>query len=101
MKTLIVTGASRGIGLEICKQAAIKGHQVIALSRNIKPLLGIENIYPFAVDLSYETAIKDFIKTISKSFSKVDALINNAGSLINKPFLETSYKEFKKVSSKN
>ena len=46
MKTLIVTGASRGIGLEICKQAAIKGHQVIALSRNIKPLLGIENIHP-------------------------------------------------------
>jgi 3-oxoacyl-[acyl-carrier protein] reductase len=101
MKTLIVTGASRGIGLEICKQAAIKGHQVIALSRNIKPLLGIENIYPFAVDLSYETAIKDFIKTISKSFSKVDALINNAGSLINKPFLETSYKEFKKVYQVN
>ena len=101
MKTLIVTGASRGIGFEICKQAAIKGHQVIALSRNIKPLLGIENIYPFAVDLSYETAIKDFIKTISKSFSKVDALINNAGSLINKPFLETSYKEFKKVYQVN
>ena len=101
MKTLIVTGASRGIGHEICTLAAIKGYQVIALSRNIKPLLGIENIYPFAVDLSHETAIQDFIKTISKSFSKVDALINSAGSLINKPFLETSCEEFKKVYQVN
>ena len=101
MKTLIVTGASRGIGREISTQAAIKGYQVIALSRNIKPLLGIENIYPFAVDLSHETAIQDFIKTISKSFSKVDALINSAGSLINKPFLETSCEEFKKVYQVN
>ena len=101
MKTLIVTGASRGIGFEICTQAASKGYQVIALSRNIKPLLGIENIYPFAVDLSYENAIQDFIKTISKSFSKIDALINSAGSLINKPFLETSCEEFKKVFQVN
>ena len=101
MKTLVVTGASRGIGLEICTQAASKGYQVIALSRNIKPLLDIENIYPFAVDLSYENAIQDFIKTISKSFSKIDALINSAGSLINKPFLETSYEEFIKVFQVN
>ena len=101
MKTLIVTGASRGIGLEICTQAASKGYQVIALSRNIKPLLGIENIYSFAVDLSYENAIQDFIKTISKSFSKIDALINCAGSLINKPFIETSCEEFKKVFQVN
>ena len=101
MKTLLVTGASRGIGLEICTQAASKGYQVIALSRNIKPLLDIENIYPFAVDLSYENAIQDFIKTISKSFSKIDALINSAGSLINKPFLETSYEEFIKVFQVN
>ena len=101
MKTLLVTGASRGIGFEICTRAASKGYQVIALSRNIKPLLDIENIYPFAVDLSYENAIQDFIKTISKSFSKIDALINSAGSLINKPFLETSYEEFIKVFQVN
>ena len=62
--------------------------------------MDIENIYPFAVDLSYENAIQDFIKTISKSFSKIDALINSAGSLINKPFL-TSYEEFIKVFQVN
>ena len=101
MKTLVVTGASRGIGLEISKQAASEGTQVIALSRNIKPLTGIENVHPFAVDLSDEIAIQGFIEKISTSFTKVDALINNAGSLINKPFLETSCEEFKKVYQVN
>tara|TARA_B100001029_G_scaffold178452_1_gene185257 strand:+ start:4917 stop:5591 length:675 start_codon:yes stop_codon:yes gene_type:complete len=101
MKTLVVTGASRGIGLEICKQAAIRGHQVVALSRNINPLLGFENIHPFSVDLTDERAIRGFIEKISKSFPKVDALINNAGSLINKPFLETSNEEFKKIYQVN
>ena len=101
MKTLIVTGASRGIGLEISKQAASEGTQVIALSRNIKPLTGIENVHPFAVDLSDEIAIQGFIEKISTSFTKVDALINNAGSLINKPFLKTSTEDFKKVYEVN
>ena len=101
MKTLVVTGASRGIGLEISKQAASEGTQVIALSRNIKPLTGIENVHPFAVDLSDEIAIQGFIEKISTSFTKVDALINNAGSLINKPFLKTSTEDFKKVYEVN
>ena len=101
MKTLVVTGASKGIGLEISTQAASRGYQVIALSRNIKPLFGIENIHSFEVDLIDEDSIKDFIKKISKSFSKVDVLINNAGCLINKPFLETSSDEFKKVYKVN
>ena len=97
MKTLVVTGASRGIGLEISMQAANKGHQVIALSRNIKPLMDFKNIHPFAVDLSNEIEIQGFVEKISTSFPKVDALINNAGCLINKPFLETSSEEFKRV----
>ena len=101
MKTLVVTGASRGIGLEISMQAANKGHQVIALSRNIKPLMDFTNIHPFAVDLSNEIEIQGFVEKISTSFPKVDALINNAGSLIKKPFLETSSEEFKRVYQVN
>ena len=101
METLLVTGASRGVGFEICKQAAADGHKVIALSRNIKPLDGIKNIHPFAVDLSVESEVIDFANTIQTTFDGVDVLINNAGSLINKPFLEISSSEFEEVYKVN
>ena len=101
MKTLLVTGASRGVGFEICKQATTKGHKVIALSRNISPLKDILNVYPFAVDLSIEAEVEDFSKEIKKSIESIDVLINNAGSLINKPFLEISSTEFEEVYKVN
>tara|TARA_B100001173_G_C16029477_1_gene565920 strand:+ start:3286 stop:3960 length:675 start_codon:yes stop_codon:yes gene_type:complete len=101
MKTLLLTGASRGVGFEICKQAAAAGHRVIALSRNITPLNGIQNIHPFAVDLSIESAVVNFVEEIKTSFKSIDVLINNAGSLINKPFLEISSSEFEEVYKVN
>ena len=101
MKTLLVTGASRGVGFEICKQAAANGHTVIALSRNISPLKGIPNIHPFSVDLSNELEVVDFVNEISSSFKSIDVLINNAGSLIKKPFLEISSSEFEAVFKVN
>ena len=101
MKTLLVTGASRGVGFEICKQATTNGHKVIALSRNIKPLKDMKNVYPFAVDLSQEAEIVDFCRKIKTSFKTIDVLINNAGSLVNKPFLEMSSSEFEEVYKVN
>ena len=101
MKTLVVTGASRGVGFEICQQAAANGHTVIALSRNILPLKGIPNIHPFSVDLSNELEVVDFVKEISSSFKIIDVLINNAGSLINKPFLKISSSDFEAVFKVN
>ena len=37
MKTIIITGTSRGIGAELVKQFALEGHNVIALSRKANP----------------------------------------------------------------
>ena len=101
MKTLIVTGASRGLGFEICKQLAFKGHKVIALSRNIKPLRSIENVYPYSVDLSIKSQVNGFVKEIAANFNTIDVLINNAGSLVNKPFLDLSSAEFEEVYKVN
>ena len=101
MKTFLVTGASRGVGFEICKQAAANGHRAIALSRNISPLKGITDVHPFSVDLSLESEVVDFVKEISSSFKIIDVLINNAGSLINKPFLKISSSDFEAVFKVN
>lgn len=102
MKKIIITGTSRGIGLELALQFANAGHQVLALSRTIpKRLLGNENISCLSVDLSIEddlVQVKDFI---SSSWATVDLLIHNAGSLLLKPFAETTAQEFENIYKVN
>ena len=103
MKNIIITGTSRGIGFELVKIFAEQGHQVLALSRNIGPIsrLSLNNVTTFGCDLSevrdYQK-VRDFIETNWKS---VDILINNAGLLLNKPFIETDVRDFEMVYKTN
>ena len=102
-KHIIITGTSRGIGFEIVKLLAKQGHKILALSRNEKPItnLNLENVFSFSFDLSKEadyTKVKDFIKN---NWTHVDVLINNAGMLLNKPFIETTFKDISKVYQTN
>ncbi|AYN66800.1 SDR family oxidoreductase [Euzebyella marina] len=99
MAHIIVTGTSRGIGFELVKLLADDGHQVLALSRNSGPVSGLEheNITSLPFDLSRANdflVLRDFL---TGEWSKVDVLINNAGSLLNKPFLEITSEEFEEV----
>ncbi|WP_196891815.1 SDR family NAD(P)-dependent oxidoreductase [Aureivirga marina] len=103
MKNIIVTGASRGIGFELIQLFAKEGNNVLALSRNITPIenLGIQNIKTISVDLTSEEDIHKVQDFIQNSWKHVDILINNAGSLVNKPFLEISQEDFLKVYQVN
>jgi len=102
-KNIIITGTSRGIGFELVHLFANQGHNVLALSRNAQPVnnLHFENITSMAFDLAnpddYEK-VTSFIKT---EWKHVDVLINNAGTLLNKPFAETSMDDFEKVYKTN
>ncbi len=102
MANVIITGASRGIGFELAKLFANEGHQVLALSRNDKPItdLGHENIATFPFDLSNTSDLQK-LKDYLTSWTSVDILINNAGRLLNKPFLETTAFEFEEVYKVN
>ncbi|WP_350290978.1 SDR family oxidoreductase [uncultured Croceitalea sp.] len=101
-KNIIITGTSRGIGFELVKQFASEGHQVLALSRNNKPVsnLKLENVTAFPFDLNNSDAYQKITDFIS-SWDSVDVLINNAGSLLNKPFAETTSEEFERVYKVN
>lgn len=103
MSNIIITGTSRGIGLELVKQFAEAGHQVLAISRNEKPvgLLKLKNVTSFSFDLSDAKAYKKVIDFITTSWKQVDVLINNAGMLINKPFSELSLEDFETVYKTN
>jgi 3-oxoacyl-[acyl-carrier protein] reductase len=99
-KHIVITGTSRGIGLETARYLAAKGHSVLALSRNIEPISAVASRYDGlikyeSVDLSDESVNLEQI--VSSHFNRVDALVNNAGALVNKPFVETSIDEWKSL----
>ena len=100
MKNVIITGASRGIGFELTKLFCDKGYKVIALSRSISKL-NIPNVTAYQLDISCEKSILKTVKLILNDFSQVDILINNAGTLINKPFSQTSFNDFESIYKVN
>ena len=100
-KTIIVTGASRGIGHEIVKIAEKRGHRVYSISRNVKALKDYNFKYPRQVDLANEDSIDKFSSEVKNDGVKVDALINNAGAFLNKPFEKISKKEFEYIFQVN
>lgn len=102
MEYIIVTGTSRGIGFELSRLLADAGYKVLALSRNDKPIKGLKhkNIQTFSFDVS-SVSDREKLANYLKDNGKVRALINNAGRLLNKPFLETTEEEFKSVYEVN
>jgi len=103
MKNVVITGSSRGIGFELVNLFSQNNYNVIALSRNVSSItkLNLKNVSAFSTDLSDADSINNAVKFIKKNFSSVDVLINNAGKLINKPFIETTIQDFKSVYSVN
>ncbi len=102
MKNIIITGTSRGIGYELALQFAHAGHQVLAISRKTpQALIENENITCLSVDLSKEDGLSAIENFISQSWKKVEIVIHNAGSLVNKPFSQTTQQDFEKVYKVN
>jgi 3-oxoacyl-[acyl-carrier protein] reductase len=77
MDNVLVTGASRGIGLAIAERLAADGFQVIAVSR--KGGRPAERILPVAYDLGDVAGIPDFVRGLRQQFGPLYGLVNNAG----------------------
>ncbi|MGB5273418.1 MAG: SDR family oxidoreductase [Flavobacteriaceae bacterium] len=103
MANVIITGTSRGIGFELAKRFADAGHRVLALSRNQGPIgdLNHKNIHFFPFDISREADLKRLTDFVDTHWKRVDILINNAGKLLNQPFLQTSTESFLEVYQVN
>ena len=84
-KTLLITGANRGIGFEMTRQAAKRGDQVIACARNIEKaseLLKVAENNPAITLLGLDVTAENEMKRIAASVTrKIDILICNAGVL--------------------
>ena len=81
-RTVVVTGASRGIGLAIAKLAADEGIRVGVCARSPSPLAGREGVLAAELDIRDADAVDDFTDAVSKAFGPIDLWINNAGILV-------------------
>jgi 3-oxoacyl-[acyl-carrier protein] reductase len=80
-KLVIVTGASRGLGLAICRQLLQAGYSVLALARSQSDeLIQLEQqgLHFFAADLSALDNIPALCRQLTKQYGRLYALINNA-----------------------
>ncbi|MDZ4663421.1 MAG: SDR family oxidoreductase [Bacteroidota bacterium] len=104
---VIITGTSKGIGFELMKQFAQTDVLVIAVSRNIKSIEAyikkndLTNILPLSIDISTKSGIDKVTKVCKYLNKPVSILINNAGSLISKPFKKISEKQITDVYKTN
>ncbi|CAI8213816.1 MAG: SDR family oxidoreductase [Flavobacteriaceae bacterium] len=104
MAHIVITGTSRGIGYEMAQILAGQGHEVLALSRSATAVAALENkhIHSFDFDITQPADIAQAVAFVRSEWAgHVDALINNAGALVNSPFLETSIADFKQVYEVN
>lgn len=110
MKTVIITGGSRGLGAEICRCFADNGWRVLAvykssmgamdaLVREITAGGGV--IEAFCCDVSDNNAVNSLFTDLIKRFRIIDALVNNAGITRQELFTEMSIESWHEIIAVN
>ena len=115
-KTLYITGASRGIGLDIAKKAARDGANIVVAAKTAEPhpkLPGtiytaakeLEDLggkaLPVVVDVRSEAAIQDSVEQSVRQFGGIDIVINNASAISLTGTQETPMKTYDLMHSIN
>ena len=83
----VVTGANRGIGLEVCRQLAVGGYAVVLGARDLHKgrqaaaQLGRDDIIACQLDVSDDDSVRAAAEWITQRFGRCDALVNNAAIL--------------------
>ena len=106
MRTILVTGASRGLGAAIAKLFLDKGDLVyINYNKSEKEAYNLFQKYPYArlikADVSSETEVKNMIRVIKEEVGSLDVIINNAGIAIDTTLDDKTVANFNKILNTN
>ncbi|MDD2628191.1 MAG: SDR family NAD(P)-dependent oxidoreductase, partial [Clostridia bacterium] len=105
-KTVLITGAARGIGRAIAKVFAENGYNVLLNYNSSEKMAGniITNlkdsgysVLGYKADVSNREEVNDMIAYCLKEFGSIDVVINNAGIVNTNLFTEISNKDWEKV----
>src|ERR1700742_4261013 len=80
-RVAVVPGAGKGIGMAVTRELATEGAHVIAGSRSVDTLEGLERVTPVAVDLAAPGGPADLVARAVAEHGHVDALVNNVGAV--------------------
>jgi ketoreductase len=84
LETVIVTGASRGIGRSIAERFLREGWRVAATARTLEPLRSLEKSYPglaqaHRMDVRDRPEVERIVAEVAREFEHIDVVVNNAG----------------------
>jgi NAD(P)-dependent dehydrogenase (short-subunit alcohol dehydrogenase family) len=103
-KTVIVTGASQGIGAGVAKAFLDRGYNVVATSRSVtqsKELPQSDRLIRVDGDIGEAATAAKVADVAISTFGSIDALVNNAGIFIAKPFTDYTAEDFGSLVSTN
>ncbi|MBI5242067.1 MAG: SDR family oxidoreductase [Elusimicrobia bacterium] len=107
-KVVIVSGASRGIGLAIAKTLQREGAKIVITAVNAERLVSVQaelaasgEVLAIPADVTDESAVQAAFMRTLESFGKLDALVNNAGMALAQPVADTTREQWDKVMAVN
>jgi NAD(P)-dependent dehydrogenase (short-subunit alcohol dehydrogenase family) len=103
-RTVIVTGASQGIGAALVKTFLERGYSVVANSRNMTKsgaFVPSDKLALVDGDIGQIATAAKIAETATSKFRSIDALINNAGIFFSKPFTDYTADDFRALASTN
>jgi len=103
-KTVIVTGASQGIGEGVVRAFLARGYNVVATSRTITSRTTFSPSAQLLLvdgDIGQVETAKKVTELAVEKFGRIDALVNNAGIFFTKPFVDYTPEDFKTLSATN
>jgi NAD(P)-dependent dehydrogenase (short-subunit alcohol dehydrogenase family) len=101
--TVLVTGASQGIGAAIVKAFLDRGYDVVATSRSVTKAGFAQSAHLALVDgdIGQAATAEKVAQTAMATFGSIDHVVNNAGIFTSKPFLDYTIEEFRRFVSIN
>ena len=102
-KTMIVTGAAKGIGAGVTTAFIERGYNVVAnsLSITVSTFAATDRLAVVRGDIGDPSTAREIASTAIETFGSIDGVVNNAGIFFTKPFTEYTAQDFEKLSGTN